>query len=199
LPAFSGITVATTASMLLAVQLYRELGARSMLVGGAVLVAAGLARMILRLRRSVLRRRGGHYTSAELARLDDQQLTLATARMLRRDGWQVFDLSLRGRARLYAFDHTGRELDVTLRPVALSMAEDEPIGWAVPLGYTGRAGLDNILRVIVQMGTFRHEDVLRASHQGGVYLLDSTQLQRWAAGATLDELFWLARADCGPA
>ncbi|MEU9446976.1 hypothetical protein AB0D42_40470 [Streptomyces sp. NPDC048304] len=41
---------------------------------------------------------------------------------------------------------------------------------------------------MVHLGTFSRTDVLWASRQGGVHLLDSRQLQRWASGATLDDL-----------
>jgi hypothetical protein len=188
LPAFAGLALAAIAPLLLLAWLYREFGAEGALLGGALLAAAGTAGLCLCLRRPVLRRRGGHYTPAELAGLDDQGLTLATARMLRRDGWQVFDLSLRGRPRLYAFDHNGRELDIALRAVSRTVEEDEDGGGFAPLREVGRPSVDNLLRVVIHLGQFSREDVLWASRHGGVHLLDGTQLQQWAAGATLDDL-----------
>ncbi|MDF2260413.1 hypothetical protein [Streptantibioticus ferralitis] len=52
----------------------------------------------------------------------------------------------------------------------------------------GRPGVDRLTRVVVHLGSFSHQDVLWASRQGGVHLLARRQLQRWADGATLDDL-----------
>ncbi|MFF4145911.1 hypothetical protein ACFY0A_32185 [Streptomyces sp. NPDC001698] len=108
--------------------------------------------------------------------------------MLRRDGWRVVDLSEReGRPRLYARDRRGRELDVAFRPVATA-GEDVGASGPAPLREAGRPGVDRLIRVVVHLGGFSRADVLWASRQGGVHLLDGHQLQRWADGASLDEL-----------
>ncbi|MFF9128438.1 hypothetical protein ACF09J_35230 [Streptomyces sp. NPDC014889] len=184
LPGFVALGLAVLAPVLLLVWLYRALGVGGPVLGVVLVAAAATAG--LRLRRTVVRRRGGHYTAAELARLDDQGLAVAAARMLRRDGWRVIDLSKQeGRPRLYARDRRGRELDVAFRPVATA---DEGASGPAPLREAGRPGVDRLTRVVVHLGSFSHQDVLWASRQGGVHLLDRRQLQRWADGATLDDL-----------
>lgn len=189
LPGFVGLGLAVLAPVLLLVWLYRALGVGGLVVGVVLLAAA--AAVGVRWRRAVVRRRGGHYTAAELARLDDRGLAVAAARMLRRDGWRVVDLTAReGRPRLYARDRRGRELDVAFRPVASAAAADEDEGASgpAPLREAGRPGVDRLIRVVVHLGKFSKTDVLWASRQGGVQLLDGRQLQRWASGATLDDL-----------
>ncbi|MFD0501876.1 hypothetical protein ACFQ0G_01020 [Streptomyces chiangmaiensis] len=98
LPAFVGLGLAVLAPVLLLVWLYRALGVGGLVLGLVLATAAGTA--VIRLRRAVARRRGGHYTAAELARLNDQGLTVAAARMLRRDGWRVVDLTVERGARV---------------------------------------------------------------------------------------------------
>lgn len=186
LPGFVGLGLAVLLPSLLLAWLYRALGVGGLVLGVVALAVAAAAG--LRLHRSVARRRSGHYTAAELARLDDPGLAVATARMLRRDGWRVVDLTAReGRPRLYARDRRGRELDVAFRPVATA-DEDEVAGGPAPLREAGRPGVDRLIRVVVHLGAFSRADVLWASRQGGVHLLDGHQLQRWADGATLDDL-----------
>lgn len=186
LPGFVGLGLGVFAPVLLLAWLYRALGVAGLVLGVVLLAAATTAG--LRLHRSVTRRRGGRYTAAELARLDDPGLAVAAARMLRRDGWQVVDLSAReGRPRLYARDHQGRKLDVAFRPVGTT-DEDEAASGPTPLREAGRPGVDRLIRVVVHLGAFNRTDVLWASRQGGVHLLDGHQLQRWANGSTLDDL-----------
>ncbi|WP_234336252.1 hypothetical protein [Streptomyces sp. NRRL S-1022] len=193
LPGFVGLVLAVLAPVLLLVWFYRALGVGGLVLGVVLLAAA--AAVGVRWRRAVVRRRGGHYTAAELTRLDDQGLAVAAARMLRRDGWRVVDLTAReGRPRLYARDRRGRELDVAFRPVASSAATDEDEGVPAPLREAGRPGIDRLIRVVVHLGGFSRTDVLWASRQGGVQLLDGRQLQRWAAGESLDDLGLPARS-----
>ncbi|MEU0289291.1 hypothetical protein [Streptomyces sp. NPDC006147] len=186
LPGFVGLGLAVLTPVLFLAWLYQALGIGGLALGVVLLAAAGTAGWCLR--RTVARQRGGHYTAAELARLDDQGLTVAAARMLRRDGWRVVDLTVReGRPRLYAQDSAGRELDVAFRPVA-TLNEDEGASGPAPLREVGRLGADRLIRVVVHLGAFGRADVLWASRQGGVHLLDGRQLQRWADGDTLDDL-----------
>ncbi|MGW2426039.1 hypothetical protein ACWC0C_43685 [Streptomyces sp. NPDC001709] len=186
LPGFVGLGMAVLVPVLLLVWLYRALGVGG-LVLGVVLVAAS-ATAGLRVRRVVVRRRDGRYTPAELARLDDQGLAVAAARMLRRDGWRVVDLTARqGRPRLYARDARGRELDVAFRPVTTA-DEGAAASGPAPLREACRPSVDRLIRVVVHRGGYSRADVLWASRQGGVHLLDGHQLQHWANGATLDEL-----------
>jgi hypothetical protein len=187
LPGFIGFALAVLSPVLLLAWLYRALGVVGVVLGCVLLGAVGTA--CLSLHRTVVRRRGGRYTPAELARLDDQGLALAAARMLRRDGWCVVDLSLRGRPRLYAQDYSGREIDVAIRPVTDTANEDEGVSRPVAtIRETGRPGVDHLVRVVVYLDSFSREDVLWASSQGGIHLLDGTQLQRWADGVSLDDL-----------
>ncbi|WP_370271252.1 hypothetical protein [Streptomyces sp. V4I8] len=185
LPGFVGLGLAVLAPVLLLAWLSRMFGAVGLVLGVVGLAAAGTAGW--RWRRTIVRRRGGHYTPAELARLDDPALVVAAARMLRRDGWHVIDLTEHGQPRLYARDHRGLELDVAFRPVATA-DEDEGVPGAAPLREAGRSGVDRLVRVVVHRGNFSRADVRWASRQGGVHLLDGHQLQRWAGGASLDDL-----------
>ncbi|WP_308050781.1 hypothetical protein [Streptomyces sp. TRM72054] len=185
LPGFAALGAAVFAPALLLAWLYRTFGVVGLLLGVVGLAAAGTA--LWRWRWTVVRRRGGLYTAAELARLDDPGLVVAAARMLRRDGWRVTDLTEHGSPHLYARDRRGRELDVAFRPVATA-DEDEGTPGAAPLREAGRPGVDRLVRVVVHRGNFSRADVRWASRQGGVHLLDGHQLQRWADGASLDDL-----------
>jgi hypothetical protein len=188
LPGFVGLGLAVLVPVLLLVWLYRAVGVGGL--GLSVVLVAAAATAGQRVHRVVLRRRGGRYTPAELARLDDQGLAVAVARMLRRDGWRVIDLTARqGRPRLYARDARGRELDVAIRPVATA-DEDEgaTADGPAPLREVGRPGVDGLIRIVVHLGSFSRADVLWASRQGGVQLLAAHKVRRWAAGETLDVL-----------
>ncbi|MEU9056448.1 hypothetical protein AB0D37_39690 [Streptomyces sp. NPDC048384] len=185
LPGFAALGAVVLAPVLLLAWLYRTFGVAGLVLGVALLASSGTAGW--HWRRAVVRRRGGHYTPAELARLDDPGLVVAAARMLRRDGWHVIDLTERGQPRLYARDRRGRELDVGFRPLATA-DEDEGTPGAAPLREAGRSGVDRLVRVVVHRGNFSRADVRWASRQGGVHLLDGHQLQRWAVGASLDDL-----------
>ncbi|MEU8030672.1 hypothetical protein AB0C13_18810 [Streptomyces sp. NPDC049099] len=75
---------------------------------------------------------------------------------------------------------------VTDQPVPGVLAEGA--SGPAPLREAGRPRVDRLIRVVVHLGGFSRTDVLWASRQGGVHLLDGRQLQRWASGATLDDL-----------
>jgi hypothetical protein len=181
LPAFVGLVLGVAGPVILLVWLYRTLGVGG-LVLGVVLLAAATA-VGVRWRRAAARRRGGSYTSTELAMLDEHGLAAAAERMLRRDGWHVIAMPDDGRPRLYARDRGGRRLDVGFRPGE----PDAPNGPA-PLRAMSRPVGDGLTRVVVSHGSYSRTDVLWASRQGGVHLIDGRQLQQWAAGASLDDL-----------
>lgn len=186
LPGFVGLGLASVAPVLLLAWLFRAFGIGGLMLGVVLLATAGTAGW--RARQTAVRRRGGYYTAAELARLDDHGLTLAASRMLQRDGWEVVDLSSQeGQPRLYARDGRGRELDMAFRPVATAN-EGEGTSGPAPLRDVGRPSVDRLTRVVVHLGSFSNEDVRWASRQGGVHLLGGHQVQRWAAGDTLDAL-----------
>ncbi len=187
MPAFVAVGAAVLAPVLLLTWLYRELGTGGLVLGAALLAAAFYGG--LQWRRRIRRRRGGHYTAAEVDRLTDRSMVTAAARMLTRDGWHVTDLTAPGSPRLYARDRHGRQLDVAFRPVPpVAVLLGQEVDSPAPLREAGRAGVDRVLRLVVHRGTYSRTDVLWASRQGGVHLLDGAQLQRWADGATLDEL-----------
>ncbi|WP_433573960.1 hypothetical protein [Streptomyces sp. CA-251247] len=183
LPGFVGLGLAIVVPVGFLGWVYVRFGVLVLVL--SVVLLAGVVMLLDRWRRTSARRRGGHYTAAELSRLDDEGLTVAAARMLRRDGWQVVDVGEPGRPRLYAKDRRGRELDVAFRPVT---SADEGASGPAPLREAGRPGVDNLLRVVVHRGDFSRADVLWASRQGGVHLLDGQQLGRWAMGSRLEEL-----------
>ncbi|MCX4707158.1 hypothetical protein [Streptomyces sp. NBC_01373] len=185
LPAFVGLAFAVAGPVALLVWLHHALGIGGLVLGVALLAAATVVG--LRWRRAAVRRRGGIYTPAELAVLDEHGLVAAAERMLGRDGWHVIAMPDEGRPRLYARDRGGRQLDVGFRPADEAVDEDVPTGPA-PLREAGRPGVDNLIRVVVSRGSYSRADVLWASRQGGVHLVDGRQLQQWAAGESLDGL-----------
>ncbi|NUK09494.1 hypothetical protein HRW18_16075 [Streptomyces lunaelactis] len=185
LPGFVGLGLAIGLPLGFLGWMYGQLGILGLVLGVALL--AGAAVLLVRWRRASARRRGGIYTPAELATLDDHGLAAAAERLLGRDGWHVIAMPDEGRPRLYARDRGGRQLDVGFRSADEVVDGDAPTGPA-PLREAGRPGVDNLIRVVVSRGSYSRTDVLWASRQGGVHLLDGRQLQQWAAGASLDDL-----------
>lgn len=185
LPGFVGLGLAIVVPVGFLGWVYGQLGVLGLMLGAALL--AGVAALLVRWRRTASRRRGGIYTPAELVKLDDRGLAAAAERMLGRDGWNVVAMPDKGRPRLYARDRDGRQLDVGFRPADEEANGDVPTGPA-PLREAGRPGVDNLIRVVVSRSTYSRTDVLWASRQGGVHLLDGRQLQQWAAGTSLDDL-----------
>lgn len=184
LPSFVGLGLVLLALVLLAGRVSRAFGVPGLLVCAALLVPAAIVG--LRLRRGVLRRRGGRYTPQELARLDDRGLVEATTRMLERDGWRVADLSLsKGHMRLYARDVHGRELDVSFRSAATA---DENPRRPATARETVRLGETRPGRLIVHRGGFSRAEVRWAARQTDVRLVDGRRLRLWAAGTPLDSL-----------
>ncbi|MFD8706857.1 hypothetical protein ACFV1W_30355 [Kitasatospora sp. NPDC059648] len=158
-------------------------------VGGLLVVLAvlgALAAAVVRRRAVVARRRAGRYTEAELQQLaDPHAVARATARMLRRDGWRVRSIPWQGTPRLMARDQHGRLLEVTVRPVD-SAGDATPA--PAPLRRVGTTVNGGVLRLVVSLGRYSRQDVLWASRQGGVFLLDGQQLAAWGAGTTLSHL-----------
>ncbi|KOV81859.1 MULTISPECIES: hypothetical protein [unclassified Streptomyces] len=184
LPSLVGLGLVPVALVLLAGRLSRAFWTPGLLVCAVLLMPA--ATVGLRLRRGVLRRRRGRYTTQELARLSDRGLVEATTRMLERDGWRVADLSLRaGRRRLYARDVHGRELDVSFRTAA---SADEDTRRPATVRETVRPGEVRPGRLIVHRGDFSRAEVRWAARQTDVHLVDGHRLRRWAAGMPLDRL-----------
>ncbi|MFD3614263.1 hypothetical protein ACFWWT_03225 [Streptomyces sp. NPDC058676] len=181
LPAVVGLAFAVAGPVALLVWLHRAIGVGGLVLGVALLAAGTVAG--LRWRRAAVRQRGGIYTPAELAVLDEHGLAAAAERMLGRDGWHVIAMPDEGRPRLYARDRGGRQLDVGFRPAD----EGVPSGPA-PLREAGRPGVDSLIRVVISRGSYSRTDVLWASRQGGVHLVDGRQLQQWAAGTSLNNL-----------
>ncbi|MCK1820335.1 hypothetical protein MTQ10_12065 [Streptomyces sp. XM83C] len=189
LPAFALLGVAVVVLVLLLGVVRRTLGTPGLLGGILLLTAVGA--VALRLGRAAARRRRGRYTARELARLDDRGLVEATARMLRRDGWSVADLTLRrGRTRLSARDGRGRSLDVSFRSDAseqdagLAATKVQTSGWEDP----GPSEAEPSCHVVVHRGEFTRAEVMRAARRGDTRLVDGRLLRLWAAGTPLDEL-----------
>ncbi len=164
--------------------LYSALGGVAVLVVLVLVVALVVA---VKWRRAVIaRRRAGLYTGAELRGLPNEHaLARAASRMLRRDGWRVRSQPWHGTPRLMARDGEGRVLEVTVRPV--DEAGEATLAPA-PLRRAGTEGYGGVLRLVVSLGRYSRQDVLWASRQGGVYLLDGQQLATWGTGADLAQL-----------
>ncbi|RGD55392.1 hypothetical protein DR950_41760 [Kitasatospora xanthocidica] len=156
------------------------------LVLGAGLYAWVLAYLV-RLRGAAVRRRRGRYTPAEAERLTDDQVPGVVLTLLRRDGWQVASAPYQGQPRILG-TRAGREIDVCFR--ASDWEEDTATSGPgpAPLRAAGTVGYGGVVRLIVSLGTFSRGDVLWASRQGGLHLVDGDLLRRWATGERVHRL-----------
>jgi len=169
-------------------QLFGTLG----LVLGGSLYAWVLVRLV-RWRGSVVRRRRGRYSEAEAARLSEKRLPDTVFVLLRRDGWKVCHAPYKGQPRIVGTDRSGQQqLDVTFRPA--NWTEDTLTSGPgpAPLRAAGTVGHGGTVRLVVSLGTYSRGDVLWASRQGGVYLIDGGLLRRWAAGERVQQLLGIA-------
>ncbi|MER7566987.1 hypothetical protein ABTZ93_29075 [Streptomyces sp. NPDC097941] len=181
LPAFAGVVagVCTVAAVLAAG--YRAAGIAVPVAGVALLALVVTA--AIRHGRPDARRRLGYYTAEELLELDTQQLALAVARMLRRDGWRVRLVPAPDRPRLCARDAAGRRIDVAFRPVAEPLPDED-----APHPHPHRGCQMSPLRLVVHRGVFTDRDLRWARRERTIRLLDGSALRRWAAGARLNDL-----------
>lgn len=176
-PALSAVLVALVTGL---VWLYLQLGTLGLAFG--LLLLAGLVIALSRRRKAVFRRQRGAYTLAELMRMSETTLSAAVARMLSRDGWRVQAVPWQGRPRLLCQRTGGQDLDVTFRPLA-NVGEEAPVA---PLRVAPSPEQEyGTLRLIVSRGTYPRADIIWASRQGGVHLIDGSTLQRWAEGTDL--------------
>jgi hypothetical protein len=181
LPAFAGVVAAVCAVAALLAAGYRAAGLVVPVAGVAVLALVVTA--AVRHGRPDARRRLGYYTEDELLDLDTQQLALAVARMLRRDGWRVRLVPAPDRPRLCARDAAGRRIDVAFRPVAEPLPDEDE-----PHPHPHRGGQVSPLRLVVHRGVFTARDIRWARRERTIRLLDGPALRRWAAGARLNDL-----------
>jgi hypothetical protein len=181
LPAFTLVMATVCAVTAVLAAGYRAAGIMAPVAGVALLalvVTAGI-----RHGRPGARRRLGYYTGDELLELDTQQLALAVARMLRRDGWRVRLIPAPDRPRLCARDAAGHRLDVAFRPVAEPLPDED-----VPHPHPHRGDDVPPLRLVVHRGVFTARDIRWARRERTIRLLDGSALRRWAAGARLSDL-----------
>ncbi|MEV7074699.1 hypothetical protein [Streptomyces sp. NPDC093990] len=181
LPAFVGVVAAVCAVAGLLAAGYRAAGIVVPVAGVAFLALVVTA--AVRHGRPDARRRLGYYTPDELIELDTQELALAVARMLRRDGWRVRLVPAPDRPRLCARDAAGRRIDVAFRPVAEPLPDED-----APHPHAHRGGQVSPLRLVVHRGVFTARDIRWARRERTIRLLDGSALRRWAAGARLDDL-----------
>ncbi|MET7689194.1 hypothetical protein ABZT06_14680 [Streptomyces sp. NPDC005483] len=181
LPAFAGVVAAVCAVAAVLAAGYRAAGIVVPVAGVACL--ALLVAASIRHGRPGARRRLGYYTADELLELDTQQLALAVARMLRRDGWRVRLMPAPDRPRLCARDAAGRRIDVAFRPVAEPLPDEDE-----PHPHPHRGDQVSPLRVVVHRGVFTARDIRWARRERTIRLLDGSALRRWAAGARLTDL-----------
>ncbi|MDT9695296.1 hypothetical protein [Streptomyces sp. P17] len=182
LPALALLVAAVCSVVALLAWGYRAAGVAVPLAGAVVVVAA--VAFWARRRRPGARRRLGYYTPDDLLELDTQGLALAVARMLRRDGWRVRLIPAPDRPHVCARNTDGCHLDVSFRPVAEPLPDEEP---PHPHARRGKPD-DEVLRLVVHRGTFAARDVRWARREGKTRLLDGSALRRWGAGEKLDEL-----------
>jgi hypothetical protein len=181
LPAFAGVVAAVCAVAAALAAGYRAAGIVVPLAGVGFLTLAVTA--AIRHGRPGARRRLGYYTADELYELDTQQLALAVARMLRRDGWRVRLMPAPERPRLCARDAAGRRIEVAFRPVAEPLPDED-----VPHPHPHRGDQVSALRLVVHRGVFTARDIRWARREQTIRLLDGSALRRWAAGARLGDL-----------
>ncbi len=181
LPAFAGVVAAVCAVAALLAAGYRAAGIVVPVAGVALLALVVTA--AVRHGRPDARRRLGYYTPDELLELDTQELALAVARMLRRDGWRVRLVPAPDRPRLCARDAAGHRIDVAFRPVAEPLPDED-----APHPHPHRGGQVSPLRLVVHRGVFTARDIRWARRERTIRLLDGSALRRWAAGARLDDL-----------
>jgi hypothetical protein len=181
LPAFAGVLVAVCAVAAVLAAGYRAAGIGVPVAGVVVLTV--VVTVAIRHGRPGARRRLGYYTEDELLELDTQQLALAVARMLRRDGWRVRLVPAPDRPRLCARDAAGRRIDVAFRPVAEPLPDED-----VPHPHAHRGDQVSPLRLVVHRGVFTARDIRWAHRERTIRLLDGSALRRWAAGARLNDL-----------
>jgi hypothetical protein len=165
------------------------LGLLGLVLGGSLYL--WLLVFLVRLRGAAVRRRRGRYTESEAASLTDGQLPAVVLSLLRRDGWQVVSAPHQGQPRILGTDRGGREIDVTFRP---SDWEEDTVTSGpgpAPLRAAGTVGYGGVVRLIVSLGNFSRGDVLWASRQGGLHLVDADLLRRWAAGERVYQLLGL--------
>ncbi|MEU9171634.1 hypothetical protein AB0D34_28220 [Streptomyces sp. NPDC048420] len=181
LPAFLGVVVFVCAVVAALTAGYHAVGIVAPVAGSvflALLLLAGIRRG-----RPGARRRLGYYTADELLELDTQELALAVARMLRRDGWRVRLLPAPDRPRLCARDAAGHRLDVAFRPVAEPLPDED-----LPHPHPHRGRQESPLRLVVHRGVFTARDIRWARREQTIRLLDGSALRRWAAGTRLNDL-----------
>ncbi|MER6287101.1 hypothetical protein [Streptomyces sviceus] len=181
LPAFAGVLLAVCAVTAVLAAGYRSAGIGVPVAGVVVLTVVVTA--AIRHGRPGARRRLGYYTADELLELDTQQLALAVARMLRRDGWRVRLVPAPDRPRLCARDAAGRRIDVAFRPVAEPLPDED-----APHPHPHRGDQVSPLRLVVHRGVFTARDIRWAHRERTIRLLDGSALRRWAAGARLNDL-----------
>ncbi|MGK3941889.1 hypothetical protein ABK046_26060 [Streptomyces caeruleatus] len=181
LPAFAAVVAAVCAVAALLAAGYRAAGVVVPVAGVSFLALVVAA--AIRHGRPDARRRLGYYTADELLELDTQQLALAVARMLRRDGWRVRLMPAPDRPRLCARDSAGRRIDVAFRPVAEPLPDED-----APHPHPHRGDKVSPLRLVVHRGVFTDRDIRWARRERTIRLLDGPALRRWAAGARLNDL-----------
>jgi hypothetical protein len=161
---------------------------------GVVLVAVvylgGLVRAVL-WRGAVVRRRRGHYTAAELARLGELQLPALVRSLLRRDGWQTVLAPHDGHPRILGTDARGREIDVVFRLAGTRESTQSSGPRSAVLRAAGTRAHDGVIRLVVALDPFPRDDVLWASRQGGLHLVDGELIRRWADGEPVQQLLGL--------
>jgi hypothetical protein len=162
---------------------------------GVVMVGVAYLALLVRLvrwRADVVRRRRGRYTVAEAARVTQAALPSVLLHVLRRDGFRVERVDYEGVPRLFGVDWHGREVDCVVREGSQGV---DTLGGAprtATLRAAGQPAIDETLRLVVSLGGYARGDVLWASRQGGVHLIDGRMLRTWVAGEPLPKLIGTA-------
>jgi hypothetical protein len=185
-PLLGAVILAAVVGSLLLAWAYGQLGLPGLLLMLLVYLA-GLVRLVL-WRGAVVRRRRGRYTETEAARFRLDRLPAVVLTLLARDGFDVALTDWEGQPRILGVD---TDLDLTFR--AADSGPDSGSALRPVLRAAGAPAAAG-LRVVVSLGQFQRGDIVWASRQGGVHLVDGATLRRWATGTPLQQLLGLRPA-----
>jgi hypothetical protein len=193
LPVYAALVAVVALPVWLLTLAWRYLGALGLVPALLLLAAVGF--VAYRWQRAERRRRRGHFRRAELEVASDREVVTMVRRVLNRDGWHVASAPWQGRPRLIAqHPGTGAVLDVCFRERGEDAQETNvtPAPARTVLRVVDATpSADGITRLIVSRGRYSRSEVLWASRQLGLHLVDHPRLRLWIAGQPLHQVLGL--------
>jgi hypothetical protein len=92
----------------------------------------------------------------------------------------------------FGVDRHGREVDCVVREGGQDVDTLGGGPRTATLRAAGQPAIDDTLRPVVSLGGYDRGDVLWASRQGGVHLIDGRTLRTWVAGEPLPKLIGIS-------